>query len=317
MRIREIYSAQKRIRGFIRKTPLEYSYSLSELIGGEVYLKLENQQITGSFKVRGALNKFLKLSDDAKKKGVITASSGNHAQGVAFASKLLGVESTIVVPEDTPQVKIEAIRKYGVNLIVFGKEYLDAEKLARGIEKEEGKTFISAYNDTDVIAGQGTIAIEMFDENPDLGIIIVPVGGGGLISGIASYAKKVFDCRVLGVQSENSPVMFESLRRGKIVEMESKSSIAEGLHGGIEEGSITYDICRKLVDEVILVKEESIMRGIRLMLATHRQIVEGAGAVGVSALLESPERFREASIGVVISGGNLDERILNMLIKNK
>ncbi|MBS7619651.1 threonine/serine dehydratase [Candidatus Bathyarchaeota archaeon] len=315
MDVTEIYSAQKRIRSFIRSTPMERSDFLSELTGGEVYLKLENQQITGSFKIRGALNKFLKLSGDAKARGVVTASSGNHAQGVAYASILLGIESTIVVPENTPKVKIEAIRKYGVNPLIYGKEYLEAEKFARRIEKEEGKVFISAYNDLDVIAGQGTIAIEMFNENPDLNTVLVPVGGGGLISGIASYVKNAFGCEVLGVQSENSPVMFESLKQGKIVEMESKSSVAEALHGGIEDGSVTFEICRRLVDEIVLVKEESIINGIRLMIQTHHQVVEGGGAVGVAALLESPERYREKSIGIVISGGNLDEKILNMLIK--
>ena len=293
---------------------MERSDFLSDLTGGEVYLKLENQQVTGSFKIRGALNKLLQLSEDEKARGFVTASSGNHAQGLAYASKLLGAESTIVVPENTPKVKIEAIRKYGVNLVIYGREYLEAEKFARKIEKEDRKVFISAYNDLDIIAGQGTIAIEMFDENPDLNMILVPVGGGGLISGIASYVKNVFGCEVLGVQSENSPVMFESLKQGKIVEMESKISIAEALHGGIEEGSVTFEICRRLVDEIVLVKEESIINGIRLMIKTHHQVVEGGGVVGVAALLESPERYREKSMGIVISGGNLDEKIIKLLI---
>ena len=293
---------------------MERSDFLSDLTGGEVYLKLENQQVTGSFKIRGALNKLLQLSEDEKARGFVTASSGNHAQGLAYASKLLGAESTIVVPENTPKVKIEAIRKYGVNLVIYGREYLEAEKFARKIEKEDRKVFISAYNDLDIIAGQGTIAIEMFDENPDLNMILVPVGGGGLISGIASYVKNVFGCEVLGVQSENSPVMFESLKQGKIVEIESKSSIAEALHGGIEEGSVTFEICRRLVDEIVLVKEESIINGIRLMIKTHHQVVEGGGVVGVAALLESPERYREKSMGIVISGGNLDEKIIKLLI---
>lgn len=311
MEIREIYSARRRIRSWIRETPLEHSPHLSELCGGEVWLKLENLQLTGSFKIRGALNKLLQLSDEAKERGVIAASSGNHGQGVGYAARELGVEATIVVPRNTPGVKLDAIRRYGVDLVVHGEEYIYAEMLARKMERKEGKTFVSAYNDPDIIAGQGTVGLEMVEERPDLDVVLVPVGGGGLISGVGCAFKAALDgAEVLGVQSIASPVMYESIRQGHIVEMELGDSVAEGLHGGIEEGSITFDLCRSLVDDFILVGEETIKGAIRLLLTRQRQVVEGAGAVGVAAIIEDPRRFRGRRVGVVVSGGNLDLELL-------
>ena len=315
MNILEIYKARKRIRGWIRNTPVEYSSFLSDLCNSKVFLKLENLQLTGSFKVRGAMNKLLQLSQEERLRGVVTASSGNHAQGVGYAANKLGIKATIVLPQNTPEIKLEAIRRHSVDLIVHGREYMDAERLARKIETEQGMTFVSAYNDLDVIAGQGTVAIELMEERPDLDAVLVPVGGGGLISGVASFLKGVSNSvKVLGVQSEASPVMYESLKSGHIVDMELGESVAEGLHGGIEEGSITFDYSRDLVDEIILVREDTIMDAIRLMIMKHHLIVEGAGAVGVAAILEAPKKFLNRNLGIVISGGNLDERLLKRAV---
>ena len=315
MDLRDVYLARRRIRGRVRQTPVERSHSLSELCGGEVWLKLENLQLTGSFKIRGALNKLSQLSDEVRNRGVIAASSGNHGQAVGYVTRELGVEATIVVPRNTPEVKLEAIRRYGVELIVHGGEYMGAERLARRMEREEGKTFVSAYNDPDIIVGQGTIGLEMVEAVPDLDVILVPVGGGGLIAGVASALKAALSgIEVLGVQSVASPVMCESIRHGRIVEMDAEESVAEGLHGGIEEGSITFDLCRDLVDDFILVREETIKGAIRLLLTRQRQVVEGAGAVGVAAIMEDPERFRGHRVGVVVSGGNMDPELLREIV---
>ncbi len=314
MQLLDLYAARSRIGHLIRETPLEFSQYLSDICGGEVWLKLENQQLNGSFKARGALNKILQLSDEERSRGIVTASSGNHAQGVGYAARMLGINATIVVPGNTPNVKIEAIRSFGVELVVHGEEYMDAERLAREMERERGMTFVSPYNDLEVIAGQGTIGLEMLGAMPDLETVLVPVGGGGLVSGVGCAVKGIDDAvEVVGVQSVASPVMCESIKRGRIVEMELEDSVAEALHGGIEEGSVTFDMCRKYVDDFILVQEETIVKAIAELLSRQHQVVEGAGAVGVAAIMENPERFRGRETGVVISGANIDEELLRQV----
>lgn len=311
MELRDIYTAHRRISRFVRETPLEPSPFLSDLCGGEVWLKLENQQITGSFKARGALNMLLQLSAEERSRGIVAASSGNHAQGVGYAAEMLGVGATIVVPSNTPEVKIEAIKRYGVELVVQGREYMDAERLARRMEREGGRPFVSGYNDFDIIAGQGTVGLEMLEAMPDLNVVLVPVGGGGLISGVGCAIKSINrDVEVIGVQSVASPVMCESIRRGRIVDIELEDSVAEGLHGGIEEGSVTFEMCRELVDDFILVREENIVKAIGLLLIGQHQVVEGAGAVGVAAIMEDPERFADRNVGVIISGGNIETELI-------
>jgi threonine dehydratase len=318
MDLRAIYAARRRIGRHIRETPLERSHFLSEFCGGEVWLKLENQQLTGSFKVRGATNKLLQLSEEERTRGIVTASAGNHAQGVGYAAKMLGVQATVVVPENTPIVKRDAIMRYGVSLIVHGEEYLNAEKLARRMERERGMTFVSAYNDMDVIAGQGTIGLELIESLPDLENVIVPVGGGGLVSGVGCAVKSMdTDIEVIGVQSVASPVMCESIEQGRIVEMELGDSVAEGLHGGIEEGSVTFELCKRYVDDFILVEEEPIVRAMSKMFSEQNQIVEGAGAVGVAAIMENPRRFKGRKTAVVISGGNVEPELLEAAIREE
>jgi threonine dehydratase len=316
MQLLDIYAACSRIGHIIRKTPLEFSQFLSDMCGGDVWLKLENQQLNGSFKARGALNKILQLSDEERSRGIVTASSGNHAQGVGYATRMLGINATIVVPGNTPNVKIDAIRRYGVELVVHGEEYMDAERLAREMEKGEGRTFVSPYNDLEVVAGQGTIGLEMMETMPDLETILVPVGGGGLVSGVGCAVKGIdADVEVVGVQSVASPVMCESVKRGRIVEMELEDSVAEALHGGIEEGSVTFEMCQRYVDDFILVQEETIVKAIVKLLSQQHQVVEGAGAVGVAAIMENPERFRGRKAGVVVSGANIDEELLPQICR--
>jgi len=274
-------------------------------------LKLENQQHTGSFKVRGAFNKLIQLSDEDRLNGIVAASSGNHAQGLGYAGNHLGVEATIVVPSHTPRVKIDAIRRYGVELIVHGEEYMDAERLARRMERKQEKTFVSGYNDIQIIEGQGTLGLEMLESDPDLDVVLVPVGGGGLISGVSAAIKGTNKhIEVVGVQSVASPVMCESIRQGRIVDLELEESVAEGLHGGIEEGSITFKLCEEYVDDFILVQEQTIIEAIAHHLYLDHQVVEGAGAVGAAAIMENPERFKGRNVGVVVSGGNIDEKLL-------
>ncbi|MBA7465558.1 pyridoxal-phosphate dependent enzyme [archaeon] len=311
MELRDIYEARRRIRQYVRETPLDGSPFLGDLCGGEVRLKLENQQLTGSFKARGALNRILKLTPEERRRGVVTASSGNHAQGVGYAARMLDMDATIVVPSETPNVKREAIRRYGVKLIVHSGDYDAAERYARKLEAEEGRVFVSAYNDLDIVAGQGTIGLEVTEAWPEMDVVLVPVGGGGLISGIGCAIKGVDSgIQVLGVQSVASPVMYESLREGQIVELELDESIAEGLYGGIEEGSVTFDLCRRYVDEIVLVQEETILEAMGRLLKHQHQVVEGAGAVGAAAIMEDPKRFKDKRIGVVVSGGNVEADLL-------
>ncbi|MCD6263036.1 threonine ammonia-lyase [Candidatus Bathyarchaeota archaeon] len=315
MEFKDVYLAGRRLQGLVRRTPLEYSPFFSEVCGGEVYLKLENLQLTGAYKVRGALNKMLQLSEEERGRGVVTASSGNHAQGVGYAARMLGVRATVVVPRNTPRTKIEAIKRYGVDLIVHGEIYDEAELKARELERELSKVYISPYNDYDVIAGQGTVGLEMWEEKSDLDVVLVPVGGGGLLSGVAVALKSLNpEVEVLGVQSKASPVMYESFRRGEIVEVPMEESVAEALHGGIEKGSVTFEIVRELVDDILLVEEGEIRRAIALFLEHHHQVAEGAGAVGLAALMTYGERFKGRRVGVVISGGNIDISLLREIL---
>lgn len=310
----DVYAARKRVSRWARRTPMERSPGLSGLCGGDVWLKLENQQVTGSFKIRGATNKILLLSEEERGRGVVTASSGNHAQGVGYAAHELGVKATIVVPMRTPTVKIDAIRRYGVELIIEGDEYMDSERLARRIEREEGKTFVSAYNDTELIMGQATVGLEMVEEAPDIDTVLVPVGGGGLASGVASVFKQTGDAEVIGVQSVASPVMYECVKRGEIFDMPLEDSVAEGLHGGLEQGSVSFDICRELIDDWVILEEKDILSAIGYMLHEHHMLVEGAAAVGPAAIMTHPKRFKDRKVGVVISGGNLSTEILRRVV---
>ncbi len=314
IKLSDVYAARMRVSRWARRTPMMHSPGLSGVCDGDVWLKLENQQVTGSFKIRGATNKILLLSEEDRGRGVVTASSGNHAQGVGYAAREFGVKATVVVPDHTPSVKIDAIRRYGVELLIEGDEYMDSERLARRIEKEEGKTFVSAYNDVELITGQATVGLEMVEEAPDIDTVLVPVGGGGLASGVASVFKQTGDAEVIGVQSVASPVMYECVKRGEIFDMPLEDSVAEGLHGGLEQGSVSFDICRELIDDWVILEEEDILAAIRYMLHEHHMLVEGAAAVGPAAIMAHLGRFNDRKVGVVISGGNLSMDILRKVV---
>jgi len=315
---REIKIARETIRPFIKRTTLKYSNFLSSLCKGTVYLKLENTQLGHSFKIRGALNKILHLTPEEKQKGIIICSSGNHGLATAIAAEKMDIAAKIVIPETTPRKKVDKINKYNVNLVLYG-DYDKAEQRALELAHKEGKTYISPYNDPDIIAGQGTIGLEILEEFPEVEKVLVPIGGGGLISGIATAIKcKNRSIEVIGVQSEASPVMYKSLKAGKILkseELKIQDSIADGLSGGIEEGSITFRITQKNANKVILVKEESIKKAIRLLWEKDNQVVEGAGAVGPAVVIENKEQFKNKKTVIIISGGNIDNKLFDEITK--
>ena len=305
--VEDVESARRRIRDLINKTPLLRSDYLSDLTGGEVYLKLENLQITNSFKIRGALNRMLNLTAEEKKSGVITASSGNHAQAIAYSATKLKVPAKIVVPRPTPKVKVERIRKHNVELVLHGEGYDEAEQYAIELSKKEALTYISPYNDEMVIAGQGTIGLEILEEIPNVDSILVPVSGGGLVSGIALAAKGTRAAiKILGVQPEATPAMYESLKAGKITNVEMRPTLAEALDGNMEKGSVTFDIAQRYVDEVLLIKEDVIREAIRLLWKKEKQVAEGGGAIAIAPILEKRDRFAVGTTVAVISGGNID-----------
>jgi threonine dehydratase len=309
-----IYAAQRRMGYWVRRTPFEYSLELSNLCGGEVWLKYENRQLTGSFKIRGASNRIAFLTLDERKHGVVAASSGNHAQGVAYAARQFGVKAVLVVPENTPNAKREAIKTLGAELIVYGTEYMEAELFAKEISIDQKMPFLSPYNDLILIAGQGTVGLEMIEDKLDLDVILVPVSGGGLISGVATVFKTISNTEIVGVQTDASPVMHASIKAGKIVNIPMYDTIAEGLHGGIEQGSVTFSLCQKLVDDWIDVSERSIVNALRFMLLRNHEVREGSGAVGIAAIMDYPDRFKKKKVGVILSGGNIDHELLKRII---
>lgn len=311
---KEVLKAEKRIRTYIRETPLEYSPYLSRIGKCKVYLKLENIQLTGSFKARGAMNKVLSLP---KNEEVITASSGNHGLAVAYALQKLGGTGTIYLPTNTAQVKIDKLREYDIQLEFFGSDSVEAEILARETATRENKVFISPYNDLKIIGGQGTIAIELTQQLAKIDVIIVTVGGGGLISGIAGYMKELHPhIEIIGCLPLNSPVMYESVKAGKIVDMESKPTLSDGSAGGIEPNSITFELCQRHVDRYILVNEDEISNAIMFLLENHHLVVEGAAGVTVAAYLKEKNRFEGKNVVLIICGGNISTEQLKKIICN-
>ena len=318
--LKDIQEAQKAIVPYANCTPLNRSKFLSDLCGADVFLKLENLQVTHSFKIRGVINKLLHLSAEEKAQGVITASAGNHGQAVAFGGQKLGFSAKIVVPTTTPKIKVDGIKKYGAELILFGETYPEAERKAKELAQSEGRLYISPYNDPLIVAGHGTIGLEVVDELPKVDAVLVPVGGGGLISGIAIAVKNLkSNVQVIGVQSEAVPIMFESLKAGKIVppHRHNPKTIAEGLSGGIEKGSITFSISQQYVDEVVLVREETLRQAVYLLWKNEKQVVEGSGAAGVAMLLENKDSFAGQSVAVVLTGGNIDDSLFQSIIASE
>lgn len=302
----EVTQAEERIRSYIRETPLEPSLSLSQLGQSQVFLKLENIQYTGSFKLRGALNKLLTLSPEEREKGVVTASTGNHGAATAYALKLLGVEGIVFVPETASPVKLAMIQRLGATIQYYGTDGGVTEIFARRYAEDHGMPFISPYNDPQIISGQGTIAAELVRQLPRIDAVFVAVGGGGLISGIAGYLKAVNpQVKVIGCLPENSPVMAASIEARQIVEMDSLPTLSDATAGGIEPGAITFELCQQWVDDYILVSEEEIKAGMRLCIEDHHMLVEGAAGMAVAAYLKQKERFQQQHVVIIICGANI------------
>ena len=313
--LKNIQDARKAIAPFIKCTPLVQSQFLSTSCGCAVFLKLENLQITNSFKPRGVFNKLLHLSADEKSKGIITASAGNHGQAVAFAAQKLNYPARIVVPRTTPKIKIEGIRKYGADLVLFGETYDEAELKAKELARKDGCAFVSPYNDELIIAGHGTIGLEIIEALPKVDTVLVPLGGGGLISGISIAVKSSRpDVQVIGVQSKSSPVMCESLKAGKLVDVKKAEtkSIAEGLSGNV--GPITFEIVQKYVDCVVLVKEETLRHAVYLLWTYDKQVVEGSGAAAVAPVMENNPLFKDKRVVSVVTGGNIDSDLFQSIL---
>jgi threonine dehydratase len=315
LNLNDIREAQKALKPYITCTPLVHSVYLSRLSCGQVFLKLENQQITNSFKVRGAFYKLLNLTQKEESMGIITASAGNHGQALAYAAQKLGLPAKIVVPTNTPHVKVEGIRKWGADLVLFGDCYDEAEAKAKELARKDGCAYVSPYDDELIIAGHGTIGLEIVEAMSNVEAIVVPVGGGGLISGISIAAKGLkSSVEIVGVQSEASPVMYESLKAGRIVEAPKTETIAEGLSGGIEKDALTFEIAKKYVDRMLLVKEATIRRAVYLLCKHEKLVVEGSGAAAIAPLLEDKALFRGRTVVCVITGGNIDEELLDDIL---
>lgn len=308
--VQRTLEAHGRIQQYIYKTPLTYSIPLSkQSIDCKVFIKLESEQLTGSFKIRGAFNKLLKLSsagDVVKHSGIITASSGNHGMACVEAGGTLGIPVTVYCQRGVDEHKKQALLDRGVRVVLHGNDCVEAENEARAAAMREQKEYVSPYNDVDVIAGQGTIGKEILESCPDVDCILVPVGGGGLISGIARYVKQVRpSVEIIGCQPQNSKVMFESVKAGRIVLEESLDTLSEGTAGGVEENSITFPLCAEYVDDWILVDEEEIGKAIIFMLQHHHKVVEGAAGMTLGAYMKNPERFSGKKVVVVACGGNI------------
>ncbi|MFB6587638.1 bifunctional threonine ammonia-lyase/L-serine ammonia-lyase TdcB [Bacillus thuringiensis] len=308
LNIGNIKKAQKILDGNARKTPLVKSFYLTSKTGGEIYLKLENMQLTGSFKFRGAFNKISQLTNEEKERGVIACSAGNHAQGVALSSHLLGIKSKIVMPTSAPQAKVDATRGYGSEVILYGDTFDDAKAKCEEIIKETGETYLHPYDDVEVMAGQGTIGLDILDDMWDVDTVIVPIGGGGIISGIA-VALKSFNpsINIIGVQAENVHGMKASYDAKEIVSHYKAPTIADGCAVKIP-GNLTFEIVKNLVDEIVTVSEEELEVAMKDLLQRGKAVVEGAGALATAALLAGKvnKYVKGKKVVAVISGGNVD-----------
>jgi threonine dehydratase len=313
--IDDVRTAHDRIRDAVVRTPTLISRTLSEMVGAEVFLKFENLQFTAAYKERGALNTLLQLSQEARSKGVIAASAGNHAQGLAYHANRLGIPATIVMPTNTPTVKVVQTEGHRATVVLEGDTFDAAYAHARVLEAERGYTFVHPFDDPRVIAGAGTTAIEMFEDVPDLDMLVTPIGGGGLISGMATVARaQGHRVEVVGVEAELFPSMYNRIRGTNMPC--AGDTLAEGI-AVKEPGGITSAMVTRLVDDIVLVSERSLEEAVALLLQIEKTVVEGAGAAGLAALLAHPERFAGRKVGVVLCGGNIDTRLLaNVLLRD-
>jgi len=309
--LRPILQAQRRIAPFIRRTPLVHSAFLSQLTGGDVWLKLECQQITGSFKARGALNKVGLLTPEQKARGLVTGSAGNHGLGVAHAARAWGgATADIFVPDNAPRAKVDKLRRLGASVHLAGATYEAAHQAAEAFARQTGATYVQAYDDVDVIAGQGTLGLEIMSDLPDVDLVLVPIGGGGMIAGIATVVKSINPgCRVIGLQPEASPAALLSLRDGVPYDpYDHQPTIADGLAGGF--GALPFYIARTLIDEVLLSSEHELRRAIFTLVDQEQLVVEASGAIAIAPLLTGALKVAGQCVACVLSGGNLDTRLL-------
>ncbi len=312
---REVRKACERIRPYIRETPLDFSHKLSELTDANIYVKMENLQHTGSFKARGALNKLLALSQGQRDKGVVAASTGNHGAAVSYGLNQLGAKGLVFVPENAKPTKIEGIKRYGVEVRAHGNDGVITETFARKYAEDHDRTFISPYNDLQVIAGQGTIARELSKQLETLDVVFVSVGGGGLISGVAGFLKSFrSNVVVVGCTPEQAPIMYESIRQGHIVELPNLPTLSDGTAGGLEPGSITFNLCQTLIDRHVLVSEAEIQRAMLTFMESHHMMIEGAAGVAIAGCLKMKEQFRGLNCAVVVCGGNIGLNTLRSVL---
>ena len=303
---KNIILTHEQINSYVRRTPFIYSSAFSNNLGCEIFFKLENLQVTGSFKARGALSKLLSLSKKEKLRGIISASTGNHGAAVSYGSRKLGIPATIYVPEDASNAKLENMKLYGAKIEFFGSDCVESETKGREVSIASRREFISPYNDLSVIAGQGTIGIEIAEQSDSLDSVIVSVGGGGLISGIASYLKKkIPGIRVIGCSPKNSAVMIHSMDAGKILDLESSPTLSDGTAGGVEKDSITFDLCCDLIDQTVLIEENEIIDSMVKYMRLEHQLIEGAAGTAVAALRKLKNNIKGQRVGVIICGSNI------------
>lgn len=318
MTMRDVYLARQRIAPLVRTTPLIRSPILSERVGSAVYLKPECLQETGSFKIRGAANNMVSLTTKEKARGVVTVSTGNHGGAVSYVGGQLGIKAVICVPEGVPSNKLEAIKGLGAEVVVGGQTYDQAEEEAPRLAEERGLSMISAYDDPFIIAGQGTIGLELLEDLPEVDTVLVPVGGGGLISGIALAMKSASsDTRVIAVSMDRAPVMYHSLKAGKPITMPQEETIADALVGGIGMNNrYTFRLMQQYVDDFVLVSDDEIATAMAFALEKHHLVVEGGGAVGLAALLEGKVKDIGRNVAIVLSGSNVDLPVLLRIAEN-
>lgn len=310
-----VKEAIERCQKYLLPTPLEYSMYLSKQIEGEVWLKLDSMQRTSSFKFRGAVNKIMTLTEEELDKGVVSASTGNYALAVAEAMRIRNRRATIYVGNDIEASRLELLRSHGLDLVVFDGDAWGAEKEARRVAEDEGMTYVSPYNDPIVVGGQGTCGYEISQQCPDLDAAFFACGAGGLLTGSSGWLKsRNPDVQTIGVSPAKSPVMYESVRANKMVEIDTFPTLADTCGGGVDLDSITLDLCRRYVDEIVLLTEAEIEASIRLLFEQHRLVIEGSGALGVGALIKMKERFKGKKVVAVVCGRNIDLEVFKRIV---
>ena len=311
----DVEEARERIQSQIYLSPLPYSETISQLSGNRVFFKLENLQITGSFKERGALNRLLTLTPDEAKRGVIAASAGNHGMAVAYHGQRLKIAATIVMPLHAPLIKVSRVRHYGAQTVLHGSDYDAAFTEAQRLAQEKGLTFIHGFNDPWVVAGQGTIGLELYEQNPDLNAVVVPVGGGGLIAGIALILKTLNPkIRIIGVQAEAVPSMKAALEKGGPIRLPPATTIADGI-AVREVGETPFALAKHYVDDIVTVNEGEIANAVLLLLETEKTVAEGAAAVPLAAVINKKTGLAKSNVGIVITGGNIDMNLISRIIE--